>query len=97
MDQETRNAAEAYLHAERGYGNVVHDMIEASRGQGREELEAIRSRMGYWAPEIFAESLFLGTSTTNGLTEVCNTHFQENATIKTLYDEAVALTKGLKI
>lgn len=85
------------MHAKRSYGNVVLDMIGASRGQGREKLEAIRSRMGYWAPEIFAESLFLGTSTTNGLTEICNIHFQKNATVKTLYDEAVALTKRLKI
>ena len=82
MDQETR-----------GYCDVVHDMIEAAQGQGREELLAIGSRMGYWAPEIFANHLFLGSSSTNGLTEICNTHFQENATIKTLYDEAVALTK----
>lgn len=84
------------MRAERGYCNVVHDMIEAAQGQGREKLAAIRSRMGYWAPEIFAESLFLGTSSTDGLTEICNTHFQENATIKTLFDEAVQLTNHLK-
>ena len=85
MDQETR-----------GYCDVVHDMIKAAQGQGREELLAIRSRMGYWAPEIFAGSLFLGSSSTNGLTKICNTHFQGNATMKTLYDEAVALTKHLE-
>lgn len=91
MDQEARGTEEASLRAERGYCDVVHDMIEAAQGRGREELVAIRSRMGYWAPEIFAGSLFLGTSSTNGLTEICNTHFQENATIKTLYNEAVHL------
>ena len=97
MDKETRDTGEASLQASRGYCSVVHDMIEASRGQGREELKAIRASMGYWAPEIFAEQLFLGTSYTNGLTEICNTHFQENGTIKTLYNEVVALTKRLKI
>lgn len=71
-------------------------MIEAAQGQGQQELEAIRSRMGYWAPESLATHLFLGTSSTYGLTEICNTHFQENATIKPLFDEAVTLTNHSK-
>ena len=66
---------------------IILDKTSAvSEGVGHGDISRLRQALGYWAPELVEQRFWYGAGSTLGYLDILNTYFQDNDSVRTIYN-----------